>query len=233
MSWNSRCIIYASPSKDARRPKLLACKGLAIFEDFPCQCIGIMLGSLNMLNLCIECGLVYESKREWQRFCSRKCSNVHYSKLNYFSRKAALSQRKDLVLKVVAHNFPEYRHASFCYGWYRNEYLYIGSTVLGFTRFVSHHVMNVLEPVQLDDELHLWPVPQEELAGLEKSLIEALKPKYNCCKWRAPITPSEAVAPVKRPIAPCCKYCNKPFIPVGRGERRLYCDRCALVDKLK
>lgn len=189
-----------------------------------------MLGLAYMLNLCIQCKQVYEAKREWQRFCSRKCSVAHYSQLNHLNQKKALAGQKELVLNLRKSNFPDLPQQVFCYGWFRDTYLYIGATTIGFTRFNNHHVMNVLERVLLDDEVHFWFTSIENLAALERHLVETLKPKYNCTNWRQTEKPLEVPLPVKRPVAPLCKFCHKPFIPIGRGQRRHYCEGCALVD---
>jgi len=186
-----------------------------------------------MLNLCEGCGKVYETKRDWQRFCNRKCSLMFYSRSNNLVLKEAKKCFGDLQLQVRANNFEEYRHSSFCYGWWRESYLYIGSTAIGFLRFRNHHVMNVEEMVQVQDELHLWLAPIEELGRLERYLIHSLKPKYNCINWRDYPQNLQVKEPIKRPIAPWCQLCKMPFHPVGRGNRRIYCEKCASHPKVK
>jgi hypothetical protein len=72
----------------------------------------------------------------------------------------------------------ETRFQTFAYGWYReDQYLYIGSTAKGKSRFASHHILPRLFS---DDELHLWYCHNEPMARLlEAVLISRHRPLYN------------------------------------------------------
>ena len=68
---------------------------------------------------------------------------------------------------------------AFCYAWYREpDYLYVGQTKVGIQRIHVHHIINKVEPVQDNDELHIWFCDVEELNDTEYELIQILKPFY-------------------------------------------------------
>lgn len=72
------------------------------------------------------------------------------------------------------------------YGWWRGwECLYIGRSENGFTRVISdrHHVINIAEPVQPNDEFKLYFVkegePDDHAIYVEELFIRQYRPTYN------------------------------------------------------
>lgn len=65
------------------------------------------------------------------------------------------------------------KDSTFIYGIVRNsEYLYIGKTIKGTKRILSHRFL------EDTDEFHIW-IPNEYLGLLEVKLIKLFKPKFN------------------------------------------------------
>lgn len=81
------------------------------------------------------------------------------------------------------HNALEYINQKdhFVYGWSRNnvDFLYIGATHTGKSRIVRHDIIGVVEPVLLEDTIHIWVVPPADVDACERFLIQFFKPKYN------------------------------------------------------
>ncbi len=70
---------------------------------------------------------------------------------------------------------------SFIYGWFRpsiGEYLYIGSSG-SIKRIHLHPIVGVVEPLQPEDEIHLWAAPKDVLGINKRLFIERLKPRWN------------------------------------------------------
>lgn len=66
------------------------------------------------------------------------------------------------------------------YGWRRgDQYLYIGKTINGLRRVLTHTVIDVVEPVLETDDFDFWYVNLLELDSRERELIHLFKPKYN------------------------------------------------------
>jgi len=67
------------------------------------------------------------------------------------------------------------------YAWMRGpEFLYIGSSAKGISRFTNHHVIGKVERFQIDDKLEIFFCQsQYDAVALELRMILDKKPKYN------------------------------------------------------
>ena len=67
------------------------------------------------------------------------------------------------------------------YAWMRGpEFLYIGSSAKGITRFTNHHVIGKVERFQVDDKIDIYYCQsQYDAVALELRMILDKKPRYN------------------------------------------------------
>lgn len=93
------------------------------------------------------------------------------------------------------------------YIWMRGaECLYVGASGAGLARLLNkHHVINVSEPLQDDDEIMFDYFHPGEFLQVEAALIESLNPKYN----RKMTEKLEEVS---------CRTCKKLFMQKRRWQ---------------
>jgi hypothetical protein len=66
------------------------------------------------------------------------------------------------------------------YGWFRGDRcLYIGQSIHPYLRTRQHHIINAIEPVNVNDRIRIWRCDAGDLMVLEAQLIKKYNPTFN------------------------------------------------------
>lgn len=124
--------------------------------------------------------------------------------------------------RMSANEFISSQKICFVYGWWRDgNYLYIGQTTKGMTRFATHHVIGVVDTVLPSDTFDFWDMPEHEIKNFETKLILHYKPKYNKFKsGKRNYKPINAMVFAK---IFTCATCQTNFQRVLRNQFKSFC----------